>query len=313
MAEERFSKNFFLGLLFVLLILTGFVLYPLINALLCAGVLAYFFYPIYKWCAKKTHTKKVAAIFLVLILIVLISVAGYYITDSITKEGYTLFIEIKQKLVTMENINVDCAKTPYLFCGVMSELSNGLKNPQVSSYVETASTDLSSFIVNEASNFILNLPNLLIFFIVMFFSTYYFFVDGAAMIQKLKNSIPLKKHHFDDIINQFNEFMHATLLPVIGSPLVWIPTAITLLLAGSTGKAIILLLVGTFVISMADNYLRPVLIGNKSNIHPGIILIGTLGGILLMGPVGIIIGPLVLSLSWTFIEVYYKEGFGTGN
>ncbi len=351
MAEERFSKNFFLGLLIVLLVLTLMVLYPLMNALLCAIVLAYFFYPVYKYCARMFRSKQVASFVLVIVLIILIVVPSYYITEAITKEGYGLFIEIKQKLATTEQLNINCQKTPYLFCGLTNKFVNLVKNPQVAYYIQDASSKLSSFIVNEASNFIISLPNLIIFFVVMFFSIYYFFIDGELLIEKMKRSIPLKKHHVDHIINQFSQFMHATLyghvvsaaiqgilgaltyyllgittpilaglaiavfafLPIVGSPLIWVPTAITLFIEGSTGKGVILLIAGLFIVTIADNFLRPMLIGKRLNIHPGVVLIGTLGGLFVMGPIGIIIGPLIISLFWTFVEVYYKEGFGNSS
>ena len=98
MAEDKyFSKHFFLGLLFILIFLAVFVISHILTALFTGGVLAYIFFPIYKWLSKKTKSKSLSAWILLVVTVLIILVPLYLISGALTKEGFTLFITVKQK------------------------------------------------------------------------------------------------------------------------------------------------------------------------------------------------------------------------
>jgi predicted PurR-regulated permease PerM len=95
------------------------------------------------------------------------------------------------------------------------------------------------------------------------------------------------------------------LVPVIGSGVVWVPAGLYLLLIGDYWQGLFVLLAGFFIISSADNVLRPILVGRDTGIPDWIILITTLGGISLVGFSGIVLGPLVAGLflaSWSILR-----------
>ena len=101
------------------------------------------------------------------------------------------------------------------------------------------------------------------------------------------------------------------LFPIIGTPLVWVPAAIIKLMdgiinneVGTIAAAIGLLLYGVFIVSSIDNILRPKIIGNHAKVHPWIILMGVLGGLLMFGFIGLIIGPLILTTFVILCELY---------
>ena len=106
----------------------------------------------------------------------------------------------------------------------------------------------------------------------------------------------------------------AALIPFIGTGIVWFPAALFKLIegisSGSTSEitgGVLFLLYGLIIISGLDNVIRPKLIGNKAKVHPILILVGVLGGLYLLGPVGLIVGPLMLALFVTFIQAYETE------
>ena len=101
------------------------------------------------------------------------------------------------------------------------------------------------------------------------------------------------------------------LIPFFGAVVIWLPASLFLIANGiliesnpTILRGIILLLFGTLIISMIDNFLRPKIIGSKADVHPIIILLGVLGGLGLFGIVGIIIGPVILAASLVMIELY---------
>ena len=104
------------------------------------------------------------------------------------------------------------------------------------------------------------------------------------------------------------------LIPYVGTAIVWLPAALNFVFIGylqndnvSAIKGIILIFYGIFVISTIDNFLRPRIIGMKANVHPILVLLGVLGGLNLFGFIGLLLGPVMLALLMTFVEIYEDE------
>jgi predicted PurR-regulated permease PerM len=98
-----------------------------------------------------------------------------------------------------------------------------------------------------------------------------------------------------------------SLIPFIGAAGVWLPTVVILLLKGSIWKAISLALWGFFVISLVDNVLRPILIGDRTKLHTLLIFFAILGGLQVFGLLGIILGPVVLAIALAMLEIFKRE------
>lgn len=95
-----------------------------------------------------------------------------------------------------------------------------------------------------------------------------------------------------------------SLLPAVGTGLVWVPVAIYLFATGATVKAGILVFCGVFVIGMVDNVLRPILVGRDTRMPDYVVLISTLGGLELFGLSGFIIGPVIAALFLAVWEIF---------
>jgi predicted PurR-regulated permease PerM len=98
-----------------------------------------------------------------------------------------------------------------------------------------------------------------------------------------------------------------SMIPGVGTALVWIPTTLYLVAQGRTQAALGIVLWFVLVVGMVDNFLRPRLVGKDTKLPDLLILISTLGGIFLYGPVGIIVGPLVAALFVTIWDIYGLE------
>ena len=104
------------------------------------------------------------------------------------------------------------------------------------------------------------------------------------------------------------------LIPHFGTAIIWLPAALNLLFMGYLQndnsfaiRGVVLLIYGTFVIGGVDNILRPRLIGTRANVHPILVLLGVLGGLSLFGFIGLILGPVMLALLMTFMDIYEEE------
>jgi predicted PurR-regulated permease PerM len=183
-------------------------------------------------------------------------------------------------------------------------------------------------------------------FAIMLFSMFFFFRDGEALVAELKKLIPLAPEHEDLLLSKLKEVVYATFLgifttgicqgivagfifyflgisnsilwgtatamfsmvPVLGTATVWIPLSLYLLLSGAYWKGITLLILGVTVIGLIDNLIRPLIIeGTMEGMHLLMVFFALAGGLLLFGPSGLMLGPLVAAMFITFLEIYKIE------
>ena len=102
----------------------------------------------------------------------------------------------------------------------------------------------------------------------------------------------------------------AALLPAVGPAIIWVPVAIYLLATSAIWQAIVVILSGVLVIGLADNILRPILVGRDTGIPDWLVLVTTLGGIDLVGLSGIVVGPVAGALFLTGWQILTEERLG---
>jgi len=209
-------------------------------------------------------------------------------------------------------------------------------------YLEKPIELTTNFITQKASSFIISLPSKLLSFLIMIFVIFYTLTNGEELINKAKKLTPLKEKEelykylgkttknliYGLFIVSILEFIVVSIgfsilnipvpiligllvallafIPGIGPTLIWVPLALIYLLTGNLFVGIGVIITGT-IISIIDTFVRPYVIGAKARIHPIIALIGILGGLNFFGISGIIIGPLILSVSIVIIDVYTKK------
>lgn len=178
---------------------------------------------------------------------------------------------------------------------------------------------------------------------IMLYVLFFLFRDGRGIARNIRASMPLSQSYSQQLIARFAAVVRATvkgnivialiqgtiggvafwalgikgallwgalmtflsLLPAVGAALVWVPGAAFLILSGQVFKGIILILIGTLVIGLVDNLLRPVLVGKDTRLPDYVVLVSTLGGLSLFGINGFVIGPLIAALfiaAWTIFR-----------
>ncbi len=97
------------------------------------------------------------------------------------------------------------------------------------------------------------------------------------------------------------------MVPVLGSPLGWVPAVVWLFFHGSTAQWIGMLVFGVVVISGIDNIVKPLLLEGTAQIHPLLGFLSILGGVLAFGVFGFLLGPVILSLVISGIRIYRSD------
>ncbi len=201
---------------------------------------------------------------------------------------------------------------------------------------------ISTLIFNQTTILLKGFSTFIAGFFFTLLSLYYLFKDGGQLFERLKEIVPLPPKERDLLIQRFKDMIYATIyggiliaiiqgtlgglsfwvlglpspifwgaamallsfIPIGGTALIWAPAGIILLIGGAVLKGLILLALGVFVISMADNLLRPFFISSRTKIHPLLLFFAVLGGIRAFGLIGLIAGPLIATLFLTMVEIY---------
>jgi predicted PurR-regulated permease PerM len=99
------------------------------------------------------------------------------------------------------------------------------------------------------------------------------------------------------------------MVPYLGAFLVWIPVAMTLALGGRWIDALVLSVWGSLVIGLSDNIIYPFLVGKRMRFHTLIVFFFLLGGVVLFGPSGVVLGPVVLAITDALFEIWRRRIF----
>lgn len=98
-----------------------------------------------------------------------------------------------------------------------------------------------------------------------------------------------------------------TLIPVVGALAMYLPASVALILGGSMGSGIFLLIWGLVLVSMADNVIKPVVMRGKVNVHPALLAFAIIGGSIWLGAIGFIVGPVIVAMMLAMIRIYRRE------
>jgi predicted PurR-regulated permease PerM len=199
-----------------------------------------------------------------------------------------------------------------------------------------------AFLLAGATQLTASTATFLLSLFVMLYAMFYFLRDGRLILEKILYYMPLNDADEARVLERLISVTRATIkgtlvigaiqgalagvafwvagiegaafwgtimtvlsvVPGIGSALVWVPAVLYLFIVGHTLAATLLLVWCTAVVGTIDNFLRPILVGKDAKMPDLLILVGTLGGLFLFGPIGFIIGPLVCGLFLTVWDIY---------
>ncbi len=133
---------------------------------------------------------------------------------------------------------------------------------------------------------------------------------GIPLLAIIQGGLGLAAYYFFDVPAPFLMFILtciATILPVVGTALIWVPLGIYLIVTGHAGNGIGLIAYGFIVIAQSDNVIRFLLQKKMADTHPLVTIFGVIIGLSIFGFMGIIFGPLLLSLFLLFVNMFKKE------
>jgi predicted PurR-regulated permease PerM len=332
MDTKKVQFSFFIGLLLLVIVLTGKLFLPFLAPVALAFMVALIFRPVHRWFHRLFGQRRaVASLVTIVFIVIVVFLPLTFLVERLASESYNLYFDIREQGLG------DLDRLTYYFIYPIQQVFPGF-NPDIAGYVQSlvgAFADNIGTLFSQTASFVIQ-------FLLGVISLFYILKDGPRFRKMLVELSPLADRYDVEIIGKLEDAVvsvvrgslltalvqgcfvalgftifgigHpvlwgsvaavAALLPGLGTSLVMIPAVLFLFVTGATGPAIGLAIWGVIAVGLIDNILLPFFVGKASKIHPLFILFAVLGGMFLFGFSGIFLGPIIVSLLFALLDIY---------
>ena len=325
------------------------VAWPFLEPLLLGALLAGLFHPLYRWITRLVGGRQsLGAVLTLLVLFILVLGPVTAFLGIVVQQALSISDQaipwLRQHLGAASTFNLHdwlVQRFPALADYVPSQ-------EELLQHVGMAAKSAGAFLVTVLSRMTATTAAFILNLFVMLYAMFFFFKDGKKILERIFYYLPLSDEDETRMLARFTSITRATIkgtvvigiiqgtlagiafwmagiqgaafwgtimtilsiVPGIGAALVWVPAVIILFINGQYVAATLLLAWCAAVVGTIDNFLRPALVGRDAKMPDLLILVGTLGGLFLFGPIGFIVGPIVCGLFLTVWDIYgatFKE------
>jgi predicted PurR-regulated permease PerM len=316
------------------------VMRPFVTPILWASVLAILFYPLYRFLEGRVHWRSIAALITLFLIFLVILGPFSYLSFLLTSE----ILEVVRSLEKGETLGIDVLMDQPGVAWVIQKLQSvlGLENVDVEAMVRGNLSNLGRELADKATTGVKNIVGAFFNFLFMSLTIFFFLRDGSPLLGKLRDYLPFSPEHRGRLEKQVKDMVVSTIfggvvvavcqgvmggtafylldvpnaaiwgtaisitsfIPVLGAVSIWGSVVVYLVIQELYVKAFILLLVGTFGISLIDNILKPIIIGERTKMPALLVLFSVLGGIKAFGLLGLIMGPMSVVLFLSVFEIF---------
>lgn len=342
--RKSLERRAFILALVLVSIVFALVLKPFWGAVFWASAVAVIFFPLQEKLKQIFGDKPNRAAFctlLVALFIVVLPVLG--MAYSFVQEGLHFYQKLDSGKVNPGQFFEEI-RTAFPFINdllAQFDITPTDVREKLSSFAITASQLLAEQALSIGQNtfsFIMSVA-------LMLYLTFFLLRDGKPLLNVLMKALPLGDEREQKLFQKFAEVTRATvkgnlvvalvqgalgglifwlldipgpilwgvvmaflsLIPAVGASLVWLPVSVYLFATGSVVSGAVLVAYGAVVIGLADNVLRPILVGRDTKLPDYLVLFSTLGGIALFGITGFVLGPLIAALFLVFWQLFMTE------
>jgi len=341
-SQTPLALKYFLILFVLTLLLVGRLFWPFLPILILSFLLAGLFQPIQAFFGHRMSPRFASLLTCLLIILVVFVPLGFFV-GALSKEAYELYqlgkgANLGVKLRELLQHNVLLAKLQEM----LANLNVPLKPDELGQTLTDFTKAVGLFLYNKASGWAANIISFLFNFFMMIITIFFLLIEHERLMAYILRLLPMSDEQGRNLLDKFEEIAGAVLigngicgllqgvlgglvfyfldigppilyggimailafLPIFGIGLVLIPAAGILLLKGSVGVAVFLLIF-YMVLSFGVEYLlKPKLVGEQVKMHTLLVFLSIIGGLSVFGFLGIIYGPLIITAFLTMAEIY---------
>ena len=339
MDPKKIQNIIFISLLGLVTLVFLYLIKPFFTPIFWAAVIAGIFKPLYERLLLKLNRPNLSATLMLLMIALIIILPASFIASLLITESMQVYNSIGADTSAVEQKFRDVLSAvtnhPYIKHFNMDDQFI------IDKFTEAVKS-IANYIFVHLTNLTQDTLVFLIQFGVMIYTLYFFFRDGDKILKRTMRMCFLESGKGKVLYEQFVATARATLkatmllgglqgisggiifyiagiegaiiwgllmtvlaiLPGIGCSIIWAPAGVIMLLGGHLWQGVAILTFGILVIGLGDNLLKPLLIGNDVEMHPLLIFLSTLGGLVVFGLSGFVIGPIITSLFLAIWDIY---------
>lgn len=332
-AQKRLGSALFYGIIILLVYLVYLVVAPFLMPLAWAAVLVVVSYPAYEWLARRWGATTAAIAGTAGVTLILI-VPTLLVMIAFVRQGVDAFQSIELQSGHWAWLNHLWTQIQGRFPGASPEdLTTSLRR-----YGEQA----AGFVAARLGAIARHTAGFIFYLGVTILAMFYLFRDGHSMVERLREVLPFEASYRNRMLAQARSLIFASVtsslvaaaahgmlgglafaltgvkapvfwgvmmaffsfVPLVGSALIWVPMAISLIVAGHVGRGIVLVVFCAVIVGIVDNLVRPWLISGRAEMSGLVIFISVLGGISVFGLLGVVLGPIIVATAASLLELY---------
>ncbi|PYT67274.1 MAG: hypothetical protein DMG39_24365 [Acidobacteria bacterium] len=327
------------GVLLLLIYLVFRICEPFLSALGWAAILATFFYPMHKRLAKRLSSVQASVVSTLAVTILLIAPA-ILLTTLFVRQAVSISRGVQHSIVEQHAPVI--AKG---WSWIAQHVPGMDPNADIFETLEQGIEKQAGFLAERLGTILKNIAAFVFDLFVMIFAMFYFFRDAGKILGAVRSILPFDAAHQEAMIVQIRELISASvttsmavaaiqgalgglgfavvglpapvfwgvamaffsLIPVVGSGLIFVPASLWLGFTGHWGRAVLLLAICAGISTIVDNVVRPLLLGGRTELSGLVIFIGVVGGVNLFGMLGLVLGPILVAIAAGVLSVYRES------
>jgi predicted PurR-regulated permease PerM len=337
--SDRLTTVLSYGVLLLLIYLVFRIYEPFLAPLGWAAILAIFFYPMHHRLLRRFSPSK-AAVLSTLAVTFLLIVPAILVTTLFVREAFAVSRGVQHTLLVQQ-----APKLAKIWAWLSQHVPGLDPNADVLEMLAQGVQKQAGFLAERLGTILRNIAAFVFDLFVMIFAMFYFFRDADQIIRGVRSLLPFDAEHRETLMTQTRDLISASvttslilaaiqgilgglsfvlvklptplfwgvamaffsLVPVVGSGLIFVPAALWLGFTGHWGRAVLLLLICAGVSTIVDNVVRPLLLGGKTELSGLVIFISVFGGVAMFGMLGLVLGPILVATAAGVLAVYMER------
>src|SRR6266446_913105 len=337
--SDRLTTVLSYGALLLLIYLVFRIVEPFLVPLAWSAVLAVFFHGVHEWIARRLGPNRAALVSTLGVTLLLI-VPALVVLVYTARQAIDATAQLQGTLMDPQK-----ALPTHALAWIRHQLPHAWQSMDFSQPLRQGAESIATFVASRLAGLVKNLFTFFVDLFIAIFALFFMFRDGEEIVRAASHLLPFDEAIQGDMLRESRDLIFASvavalviavlqgvlgglafavggissplfwavliaffsLVPVVGSALIWVPGALFLGFSGHWGRALVVVVICGGVASVADNIVRPLLLRKRAHLNELLLFLGVLGGLEVFGLLGLVIGPTILAAAMGVFRVYVEH------
>ncbi|HLC65167.1 MAG TPA: AI-2E family transporter [Candidatus Nanoarchaeia archaeon] len=342
--KRNYKLYAFVAFLFIIVALFLYVISPFLKAILVAIFLYVLTLPVFIFLRRFVPNDTLASLLMCIAVLAVIFIPILFLLGEIVDQAIDVSVTVSKNFQYIISLPEQCTGNASRTCEVVRGLENFIGRLDIEKYAPRLQ-EIGGYILEKSTSLVIGFTSAMIDIFAMIVTLFFLYRDGISFARRADRLVPLQRDYWDAIKRQIHDIVQGMLygsfvtaliegaigaflfwifglnnplfwgaimaalafIPMVGGALVYVSFSLTMIVSGRAVAGILFLILQAAHVIYIENFLKPRMIGEKVGVHSLIMFFSFFGGIVVFGPIGIIIGPLMAALLVAFLRIYSVE------